>query len=81
MKILIINRSNSKCGSCHRPADYGEKCHQAPMGWQQETGCGVEYTHVTTAYAGGGIEERVQQLRPDLEWIDWVDVVEQGAHR
>lgn len=69
MNILIINRSDTKCWACNRSADANELAHYTVIGYDSGVGCGEVYTHVTSHYAGQGIEESVRSARPDLIWI------------
>lgn len=71
--VLVINRSDSRCGYCGKPAFPDQLVHDDRAGWSgviRGGGCGVRWTHVGSDYRGGGIEEATQRMRPDLEWID-----------
>jgi hypothetical protein len=76
-EILFINKSDSFCGSCGRPANPSEETHETVWSfgglrddkWAQ-VGCGVKWKYVGSEYVGGGIEEAVRNMRPDLEWTD-----------
>ena len=71
---LIINTWDSRCQNCGRNCDPYEKSHLRNLGYSDEIrklpGCGIEWTHVTSFYTGRSFEERVQQMRPDLVYID-----------
>lgn len=74
-KVLVINRSDTVCGNCGKGATYQEKKHETILGYSKnypsKDGCGVEWTHVTSHYVGvPGLYERIQELRPDLIFID-----------
>lgn len=70
--VLIINRTDSKCGACGRGADPYAKSHDKVIGYKPGPGCGATWTHVTSSYRGGGIEEATLEMRPDLDWFDGV---------
>lgn len=76
-ETLFINKSDSFCGACGKPANPAEETHETVWGygglrndkWAQK-GCGVRWTHVGSEYRGGGIESAVRNMRPDLEWTE-----------
>ena len=69
--LLIINRSDSKCGNCGKPADPHESHHDTVRYWQDETeGCHQRFVLVTSHYVGARIKEAVTAMRPDLAWVD-----------
>lgn len=68
---LIINRFDSRCAACGKPANPYAITHDKVHGWgQDEDGCGVKWTHVTTHYWGRDMSQRVRAMRPDLEPIE-----------
>lgn len=75
MSLLIINRTDSKCDECGRSCDPHEKSHETNLGWNDEIraqpGCGTTYTQVSSDYMG--MDETVQRMRPDLEWVSVFD--------
>ena len=68
MNILFINRNDSVCGACGRPADPYELAHGQKLGYNPGPGCGMWFTHVSSHYLG--TEELIKEMRPDLVWID-----------
>jgi hypothetical protein len=71
MATLFIDRNASYCGACQRGADPKEESHETVLSWSgPEKGCGVLYTEVASHYVGGGIEDRVREMRPDLPWSE-----------
>lgn len=71
MAVLLINRSDSECGDCHRNADPYEKAHDTVWDWQgDEEGCHAVFTELGSAYRGGGIVEAAKAMRPDLPWTE-----------
>lgn len=68
--LLIVNRSDSKCGNCGQPADLNEVHHDTVNRWGEiSEGCHTRFVLVTSHYVGPGIKERIAQLRPDLTWV------------
>jgi hypothetical protein len=73
MTLLIINRTDSRCGACGKACDPREKRHATILGYGPDNGkpgCGAVWTHATSHYVGLGIEQAARRMRPDLEWID-----------
>ena len=72
--LLIVNKSDSFCGNCGQSADPSEGAHETVFGLglreQVGRGCGVVWKRVGSEYRGGGIENSVREMRPDLEWSD-----------
>ena len=68
---LIVSGTSSKCGVCGKGADPHEERHITVLGWggQEKNGCGVRWTHITTSYIGGGIEDATKEMRPDLIFV------------
>jgi hypothetical protein len=73
-KTLFINKSDSFCGGCGQNADPSEVSHETVFGGglrtQVRKGCGVVYEYVASEYRGGGIEDAVRNMRPDLKWSE-----------
>lgn len=68
-ETLFINKSDSFCGECGLPANPRELTHEKAW-WDGAKGCGIRWTKVSSEYIGlSGLKERVQQMRPDLEWV------------
>lgn len=66
--VLIINRSDSKCGVCGGNALPDQQTHETCPDWREtKPGCGVRWTHLSSYYVG---MESVKGMRPDLIWID-----------
>lgn len=67
--LLIINRSDSKCGACNTGTDPNALYHAVQTGYGTGglPGCGARFTHVTSHYVG--VEEAARRMRPDLEWV------------
>lgn len=66
---LHIGGWSSRCGVCGKSCNPSSKTHDVLLGYGEENGtpgCGVEWTHVASDYAGTDIEKRVQEMRPDL---------------
>jgi len=80
---LIVSGSSTKCSVCGKGADYNEKTHKTVLGWGSDLGegCGVRWTHITTGYIGGGIEEATRAMRPDLIFRGYDASVNQAAGR
>lgn len=68
--ILRIDRTMSYCGACNRSCDPYEKSHTKKSGYDQHDGCGATYTHVTARCMYPGLDERIKEMRPDLELIE-----------
>ena len=81
--ILFIDRSTSSCGSCHKETLPDGKTHDVVSGYAGgAAGCGVEWTHVSTHYAGDpGSEEGCREMRPDLVWMDPREAVADETRR
>lgn len=80
--ILIVDRSSSKCGYCHKGADPYEDCHDTVMGYYARDAilpepCHKEFTHITSFYTDGTgkINNRLMEMRPDLELIPIGDIM------
>lgn len=70
-EALVINRSDSRCGKCGRPAYPQQQAHLDEAGYgPRGKGCGVRWRYVTSDYVGTGIEEATRAMRPDLEWFN-----------
>lgn len=73
-ETIIIDRWHSRCNNCGIDCDPYEKSHITNLGYDKEIrktpGCGVEWTHVTSAYLIFGIENSIMSMRPDLIFID-----------
>lgn len=78
MNILYINKSDSRCGECGRPAKPTEDTHEwAGNIWLMEgpsfetkQGCGVRWTHLSSDYLDyDHLWDQVRALRPDLEFV------------
>lgn len=64
--VLVINRSDSRCGSCGKSALPDEITHDTSPGYgDRPPGCGALFTHVTSEY-GYDAELRAEEMRPDL---------------
>lgn len=51
MAILVINRTDSKCGSCGKSANLYEDRHTTVLGWDEPTtGCGEPWDGVESDY-------------------------------
>lgn len=83
MKILFINRNDSKCGVCGKGALPYEKTHATIAAYNQtengKPGCGAEWTHISSYYGGDGIKLASMKLRPDLIWIDFWETLERDT--
>lgn len=68
---LYINRNDSLCGNCGLGADPYEKSHETLLGYgiKKDSGCGQEWTKVSTQQRFEGIEQIAQDMRPDLDWV------------
>jgi hypothetical protein len=68
---LLVNPSDSRCGTCGRPALPREATHKTAPGYGgPEPGCGARWTHLSSDYGGGdGLHEAARALRPDLTWV------------
>lgn len=69
--LLVINRSDSRCGECGKPCDPHAKAHDVLLGWgptNGDPGCGAEWDRVGSDYAGPDMEAAVRRMRPDLTW-------------
>lgn len=69
MATLFINRSDSRCGDCRRPADLSAKAHDEVIGYVPGPGCGATFTSVSSDYSGMGIEDAAKAARPDLPFL------------
>jgi hypothetical protein len=68
--LLVINRSDSRCGYCGRPADPYEKRHDTINDWGRKSeGCHTRFVLLTSHYIGDGIKRAATEMRPDLEWV------------
>ncbi len=70
--VLFIDRVSSTCGSCGRGCDPHEPVHSKLMGYNVPSGsegCGAEFTKVSSTYTN--MRERVTEMRPDLEYLDY----------
>lgn len=71
-RTLIINRNDSKCGNCQGSCNPDEKRHDTKLGYGDtngEPGCRAYWQYVSSEYTG--MEERLKEMRPDLEWLDY----------
>lgn len=72
---LVVNRSDSRCGACGKGANPNDTKHTRILSWGDKgAGCDVTWTHVTSDYAGGGIEEAIQADWPHLVWFPQFDL-------
>lgn len=67
---LVIDRTSSHCANCGGDADPSEKAHIHKIGYTPGEGCGITWTKVSSSYIGQNQRESVQEMRPDLEWVD-----------
>jgi len=68
--VLEIGRFDSKCGVCRKGADPYEETHATILSYgPRGEGCGVRWTHVMAVY--GGMDDRVAEMRPDLELLPY----------
>lgn len=76
---LMIDGSYSQCNNCGRDCNPHAKRHIKNLGWHKPTrqlpGCGIQWTHVASTLSGPDSEAAVREMRPDLEFIDWPEVV------
>jgi hypothetical protein len=71
---LIVMRSSSKCGACGNSADPDETRHYRAPGWGiRETGCGAQFTAITTdaATLDGRWRGALGAMRPDLPIVEY----------
>lgn len=83
MAILQIDRWASKCLNCDRGADPREKFHTTALGYgidSDDRGCGAEFTEVTSSYISPVMKEHIEDMRPDLLFVDYLEVVEEKKH-
>lgn len=68
---LIINRSESKCGNCGRPANPHETHHISVPSYQPSTspGCGQRWVLARSDYIG--YDKTFASIRPDLTWVSF----------
>lgn len=71
--VLCISRSSSRCSACGRSALPHEPAHATPCGYDNHSGCGATYTHVTSDC--GGLDQAAREMRPDLPWIDYAETI------
>lgn len=72
-ETLIINTWSSQCGSCGKGCSPDDETHERILGYgvpDGTKGCGVRWTKVASEYVGAGMEERIRDMRPDLEFVD-----------
>ncbi|AXH49274.1 hypothetical protein HWB76_gp128 [Streptomyces phage Blueeyedbeauty] len=52
MAQLIMNRTDSRCGNCNKPADLYESGHHTILGYTEngQPGCGEEWDSVSSDY-------------------------------
>ena len=66
--ILFVGTTSSHCGVCGRNADPNETHHV--MEHMVGEGCGARFVSIGSSYRGvEGLKERVQAMRPDLDWV------------
>jgi hypothetical protein len=73
MNILLIDRWQSYCGICGWEASMYDEAHTTLLGFGSQNGspgCGVRWTHVASKSYYPGADNRVQELRPDLIYVD-----------
>lgn len=72
--ILYINPFHSRCGECSGGCNPRAESHDERYGFSvadNEPGCGVTWTHVSSDYANfEGLYDSIKNMRPDLEFID-----------
>lgn len=70
--IIWVDRTSSRCGVCNKNAFPDEATHEDLGGYHpaDQKGCGVRWTHIGASCAYPGINERLAQMRPDLELIE-----------
>lgn len=64
-RTLYVNRSDSRCGNCDRPATFRETTHATLLGYGPDNGqpgCGVQWEFLDTDY----MNLDVSHTRPDL---------------
>lgn len=71
---LLVGSYSSYCNNCGLSANPSEKTHSILLGYgptNGDPGCGIEWTHVFSEYAGTEAEEATKEMRPDLEFVSW----------
>lgn len=69
--VLVINRTDSLCTYCGKGCLPEETHHYtlAGYGLSGQSGCGARFIAVGTNYYG--MDDSVQEMRPDLPFMDW----------
>ena len=72
-ETIIIDVSRSFCNNCGKGAFPNADTHDVTDGWSgNQEGCGVRYKYSASNYVGvNGLEDRIKQMRPDLEWVGY----------
>jgi hypothetical protein len=72
---IIMSMSSTSCNACGGGCDASEKKHITWLpGYSNKrggTGCGIEFTHITTLSRVPQMKNRVRRVRPDLEFIEF----------
>lgn len=80
MHPLIIGRSNSRCGTCGKGADPYQKFHVSVLQYSPDwvEGCGAKWDVVTSDYSGEEMRQAVVDMRPDLPFIQYSELMKVG---
>jgi hypothetical protein len=72
---LIINGWDSQCVNCGQDANCTENQHLSSPGYgPPQVGCGITWENVTSAYMG--MEDKVKQMKPDLQYVEFSEIVQ-----
>lgn len=81
---LFIDGWSSTCGNCGKGCNPDEKQHNTNLGYditdETRKGCGIKWKYV--AHGMTGISpERIKQMRPDLEYLDFWTVLKSQSNQ
>lgn len=81
--VVCINTFDSYCRSCGIACNPMEKTHKTNLGYFQgdhdKPGCGIKYLGVTSDYDMRPMKEGARQMRPDLKWVEVLDIKTYGV--
>jgi len=69
---IIAGMSSCCCHACGKGCDLSEKKHITLLPTDRRgTGCGIEFTHITTRSLAPQMKNGGRRARPDLEFIEF----------
>jgi len=77
---LSIDDWSSTCVNCGQGAIPEEKTHESVIGYgvaDGTKGCGIKWEFLTSMYGNNISSKYAVEMRPDLKWIDFTELLNQ----